>query len=151
MMPGQRHFNFSKKFVNDSWKYRRTKVMDSNLPFKTVEAYINAQPEAVKNALIELKQCILSVVPDAQELFNYNIPAYALVKGGKREEQIMMAGYKKHVGLYPHPDVMAVFWDRLEGYKKAKGSVQFPLDQPLPREIIIEMIKLRKQQIFDRK
>ncbi|MDP3831991.1 MAG: hypothetical protein Q8Q47_12015, partial [Ignavibacteriaceae bacterium] len=68
---------------------------------------------------------------------------YALVKGGKREEQIMIAGYKKHVGLYPHPTVMDKFDKELEGYKKGKGSVQFPIDKPLPKALIVKMVKYR--------
>ena len=75
---------------------------------------------------------------------NYNIPAFALIKGGKREQQIMIAGYKKHVGFYPHSTTMEYFWDQLDGYKKAKGSIQFPLSQPLPKELIIKMVKYRK-------
>ena len=111
--------------------------------FKTIDDYINSQPEGAKKVLQELKECILKASPNAIELFNYNIPAFALVKGGKREQQIMMAGYKKHVGFYPHPTVMEKFDKELEGYKKGKGSVQFPIDKPLPKELIIKMVKYR--------
>ena len=111
--------------------------------FKSVEAYFNAQPEKTKQALIELKECILKVVPNATELFNYNIPGYALVEDGKREQQIMIAGYKKHVGLYPHPTTMEKFDSELSEFKKGKGSVQFPLDKPLPKELIESMVQYR--------
>lgn len=67
--------------------------------YDSVNAYIDDFPDEVRSKLYELKECILEVVPDAKELFNYGIPAFALVEGGKREEQIMIAGYKKHVGL----------------------------------------------------
>jgi len=67
------------------------------------------------------------------------------VPDGKREQQIMMAGYKHHVSLYPHPTVMEHFSDDLKGYKKGKGSVQFPLDKPLPKELIVRMVKYRKR------
>lgn len=110
---------------------------------KSVEDYFNAQPEETKKALIELKKCILKVKPDATELFNYNIPAYSLVEGGKREQQIMIAGHKKHVGLYPHPTAMEKFETALNSYKKGKGSVQFPLGKPLPSELIIRMVEYR--------
>jgi len=111
--------------------------------FKTVEQYFNAQPEKTKNALLELKKCILKVQPNATELFNYNIPAYALVENGKREQQIMIAGYKKHVGLYPHPTTMEKFDEELSEYKRGKGSVQFSLDKPIPKNLIERMIKYR--------
>ena len=119
--------------------------MNETTQYNSVAEYINAQPEQAKNALLELKECILKVEPNATELLNYNIPAYALVKNGKREQQIMMAGYKKHVGLYPHPTTMEKFEPELTEYKRGKGSVQFPLDKPLPKDLIIRMIKYRKE------
>ena len=91
------------------------------------------------------------MVPDAEELINYNIPAFALIRGGKREEQIMMAGYQKHVGFYPHPTTIEHFWDQLQDYKKAKGSVQFPTAKALPVDLIIEMVKYRKKLLSNSK
>jgi len=110
---------------------------------KTVADYFNAQPEQTKKVLLELKKCIFKVKPDALELFNYNIPAYALVKGGKREQQIMIAGYKNHVGFYAHPTTMEKFESELSEFKRGKGSVQFPLDKPLPKELIERMVRYR--------
>jgi len=115
--------------------------------FKTVDDYFNAQPEKAKKALLELKDCILKVAPNATELFNYNIPAYALTEDGKREQQIMIAGYKTHVGLYPHPTTMEKFDSELMEYKRGKGSVQFPLDKPLPKDLIVRMIKYRMELV----
>jgi uncharacterized protein YdhG (YjbR/CyaY superfamily) len=114
---------------------------------KAVEAYFDSQPENTRRALNELRDCIFKAAPDAIELFNYNIPAYALVVGGKRDQQVMIAGYKKHVGLYPHPTVIEKFDQELTGYTKGKGSVQFPLDQPVPKELIIRMVKYRAEQL----
>jgi uncharacterized protein YdhG (YjbR/CyaY superfamily) len=119
--------------------------MNEKENYISVEEYFDNQPEKIKESLKELKECILKAVPEAIEMLNYGIPAYALVKGGKREEQIMIAGYKKHVGLYPHPTVMEKFDKELEGYKKGKGSVQFPIDKPLPKELIIKMVKYRME------
>ncbi len=113
------------------------------MEFKNVDEYFDAQPENVRKMLLELKECILKAEPNAAELLNYNIPAYALVENGKREQQIMIAGYKKHVGLYPHPTTMEKFDPELSEYKRAKGSVQFPLNKPLPKELIVRMIKYR--------
>lgn len=110
---------------------------------KTVVDYFNAQPERTKKALLELKDCVLMVAPHATELLNYYIPAYALVEGGKREQQIMIAGYQKHVGFYPHPTTMEKFDSELKEYKRGKGSVQFSLDRPLPKDLIVRMIKYR--------
>lgn len=115
----------------------------------TVEAYFDALPKETKQVLRELRECILEVAPDATELINYNIPAYALIKGGKREQQIMIAGYKNHVGLYPHPTTMKKFDSALIGFKKGKGSVQFPINKPLPKTLIKEMISYRMNLLKD--
>ncbi len=111
--------------------------------YKTAEAYINDQPDDIKNALLVLRECIYEAVPNAIEMINYNIPAYALIKGGKRDEQIMIAGYKQHVGFYPHPTVIEKFEHELACYKKGKGSVQFPIHQAIPKQLIIKMVKYR--------
>jgi len=100
---------------------------------KEVDAYIATQPPEVQRALEELRACIWKAAPGVSELMNYNIPAFALVSGGKRDKQIMIAGYLKHVGFYPHPDVIDAFSDLLTTYKCAKGSIQFPLNKPIPR------------------
>lgn len=115
--------------------------------YKTIDDYINKQAGGSREALITVKECILTAVPDATELFNYNIPAFALIKNGKREQQIMIAGYKKHVGLYPHPTTMEYFAKELSHYKKGIGSVPFPIDKPLPVELIESMIRYRKRLI----
>jgi uncharacterized protein YdhG (YjbR/CyaY superfamily) len=119
--------------------------MSKSAPYQTVEEYLNAQPERTRLALLELKSCILETVPGAEELINYNIPAYALVENGKRDMQIMIAGYKNHVGLYPHPSTITAFENELTNYKRGKGSVQFPLDKPLPIDLIKRMIAYRNE------
>lgn len=111
--------------------------------YATIDDYIKDFDEPTRGKLIELKAYILEAAPGSAELFNYDIPAFALVEGGKREQQIMMAGYKKHVGLYPHPTVMEHFDTELSDYKRSKGSVQFPVNKELPKELILRMVKYR--------
>ncbi|WP_028374699.1 iron chaperone [Leeuwenhoekiella sp. MAR_2009_132] len=123
--------------------------MSETTQYNSVAHYINAQPEPTKKALLELRECILKVEPNATELLNYNIPAYALVENGKRDQQIMIAGYKKHIGLYPSPTTIEKFEPELTEYKRGKGSVQFPLDRPLPIELIIRMIEYRKKLLTE--
>ena len=117
---------------------------------KEIDAYISAQPTATQRALEELRSCIWQAAPQLSELINYTIPAFALTEGGKRDQQIMIAGYPKHVGFYPHPEVIAAFADQLAEYKFAKGSVQFPLSQPIPKELVIAMVKYRLSQLNQR-
>ncbi len=121
-------------------------IGDNNMnkkPFQSIEDYINNQPDETRRALEYIRSFILEAVPDAIEIFNYDIPAFALTTGGKREQQVMIAGYKKHIGFYPHPTVIEHFSDELKEYKIGKGSVQFPINKPLPKELIIRMVKYR--------
>ncbi len=113
----------------------------------SVEEYIQAQPEHVRKALLEIRSIILSVEPSAQELLNYGIPAYALTPGGKRNAQIMIAGYKNHIGFYPHPTTMEEFEPQLKQFVRGKGSVQFPLNQPLPVKLIGDMVRYRRDML----
>ena len=111
--------------------------------YNSINAYIDEFPDETRKKLYELKECILTIVPNAKELFAYGVPAFALIEGGKMEEQIMIAGFKNHVGFYPHPTTIEFFDKELSIYKRGKGSVQFPLDKELPKELIIEMVRYR--------
>jgi uncharacterized protein YdhG (YjbR/CyaY superfamily) len=111
--------------------------------FNSVESYIRSFEGNAKKYLELLRSIIHEVVPDCSEHINYNIAAFTLIEGGKRNEQIMIAGYKNHVGFYPHPTTIEKFENELSGYKKGKGSVQFSFNQPIPKDLIIKMIKYR--------
>ncbi len=115
--------------------------------YRTIDEYILSQPEKTQAALFLMKEYIHEAAPESEELFNYDIPAFTLVKGGKREEQVMMAGYAKHVGFYPHPSTIEHFSHELAEYKHAKGSVQFPLSKPLPKDLIIRMVRWRMEKL----
>lgn len=115
--------------------------------YSSINAYIDEFPEETRKKLYELKECILTIVPNAKELFTYGVPAFALIEGGKMEEQIMIAGFKNHVGFYPHPTTIDFFDKELSIYKRGKGSVQFPLDKELPKNLIIEMVRYRLKLI----
>ncbi|MGV6861052.1 MAG: iron chaperone [Putridiphycobacter sp.] len=110
--------------------------------------YFEAQPEIVREKLKELKSYILFAAPHATELINYNILAYALVENGKRDQQILIAGFKNHIGFYPHPVTIEKFKTELKPYKSAKGSVQFPLNQRLPKDLIIRMVQYRLELLI---
>lgn len=114
---------------------------------KDIDAYISAQPPDTRRALEKLRSYIRLAAPHATELMNYSIPAFALVEGGKRDQQVMIAGYQKHIGFYPHPDVIEAFRDQLHGFKYAKGSVQFPLGADIPKELVVKMVQYRLAQL----
>lgn len=116
--------------------------------FRTIDDYIDNQPKEAQKILQELRRIIKEAVPDAIEILNYKVPSFTLVPGAKRDQQIMMAGYAKFVGFYPFPTTMAEFSDELNDYKQGKGSVQFPFNKPLPKDLIIRMVKFRKEEIL---
>ena len=117
--------------------------------FETIDEYIASQPEATQKILTELRSIIKEAAPDAVEVLNYKVPSFILVRGGKRDQQIMMAGYAKFVGFYPFPTTMEKFADELIHYKKGKGSVQFPLNKPLPKDLIKRMVQYRREELLN--
>jgi uncharacterized protein YdhG (YjbR/CyaY superfamily) len=116
--------------------------------YETVEEYIGQQTPEAASKLREIREIIKEVVPEAEELLNYKIPSFTLVSGGKRDHQMMMAAYAKFIGFYPFPSTMEHFSEELKGFKQGKGSVQFPLNQPLPRDLIARMVAFRRDEIL---
>lgn len=114
---------------------------------KEVDEYISTFPEKTQERLREIRALIHKAVPHTTECINYAIPAFTLVEGGKREEQILIAGYKNHIGFYPHPTTIEKFQSELSEFKSAKGSVQFPLKKALPTDLILRMIEYRRDLI----
>lgn len=115
--------------------------------YNTIDEYIDAQAHPQAELLRDLRKAILEAVPDATETFNYGVPAFSLVKNGKGEQQIMIGAFKNHVGIYPHPTTIVKYEKELSKYKKGKGSIQFPLNEPIPSKLIVKMIKYRKKCI----
>lgn len=116
--------------------------------YETIDDYIANQPEKAQRLLHELRSIIKEAAPDAVEILNYKVPSFTLVQGGKRDQQVMMAGYAKFVGFYPFPTTIDKFSHELKDYKTGKGSIQFPLNKPLPKDLIIRMVKFRKEEIL---
>jgi len=116
--------------------------------FNTIDEYIKCQPKEQAALLQDLRDAILEAVPDAVETFNYGVPAFALVENGKRDQQIMIAGFKNHVGMYPHPTVIEKFEKELSVFKQGKGSIQFPLNEPIPKALVVKMVKYRMKLIL---
>jgi uncharacterized protein YdhG (YjbR/CyaY superfamily) len=108
----------------------------------TVEEYIKSFPVAVQVLLKQMRAAILANAPGAEEGIAYRMPAYRL--NGKT--LVYFAGFKNHIGFYATPTGHEKFAKELSGYKKGKGSVQFPLDQPLPLDIIVRIIKFRVRE-----
>jgi len=116
-------------------------AMDKNKAAKNVDEYIAQFPPEVKAALESLRKTIKTAAPKAEELISYMMPAYKL-----NGVLVYFAGYKNHIGFYGTPSGHEAFEKELVGYKSGKGSVQFPLDKPLPLKLVTQIVKFRVAQ-----
>ncbi len=110
----------------------------------TVESYIESFPENVQIMLKQIRAVIKENAPDTEESFAYQMPAYRT--NGK--PLVYFAGFKNHIGFYATPSGHAGFKKELSKYKQGKGSVQFPLDKPLPLDLIARIVKFRAEENF---
>jgi len=95
-------------------------------------------PARTQRVLRELRKTIKAAAPDAQETINYGIPTFAL-----NGNLVHFAAFDEHIGFYPTPSAIVAFRKELAGYPGAKGSVQFPLDKPMPLRLITRIVKFR--------
>lgn len=107
----------------------------------TVSDYILGFPPEVRRKLTELRTIIARAAPDAEEKISYQMPTYCL-----NGNLVHFAAYKKHIGFYPTPSGIAAFAGELQPYKTSKGAVQFPVDQPLPVEVIEKIVIFRRTE-----
>ena len=119
--------------------------MTSN-PSTPITDYILQFPPEVQAKLNQMRDAILEIAPDATEKISYGIPTFYL-KGN----MVHFAAYKNHIGFYPGADGIAAFTDELSRFKLSKGTVQFPLDQPLPLELVRRITIYRKEQNLAKK
>lgn len=116
--------------------------------FKTVDDYIVSQSQEAQIILRELRSIIKEAVPETIEIPNYKVPSFTLIFGLKPEQQLMIVAYKKYVSFYPFQATIDKFKDELKNFELGKGTVKFPFDKPLPKDLIIEMVRFRKDEIL---
>ncbi len=115
--------------------------------FKPVDEYIASQPEAVQGILGRVRSAIRKAVPEAEEVISYKIPAYKLPRG----VVLYFAGWKQHYSLYPATKrVVAAFKDELAPFDVGKGTIRFPLCQPVPVGLIGRIAKFRAKEVAER-
>lgn len=105
----------------------------------SIDAYISEFPERTQKALAEMRAIISAAAPGATELISYSMPTFDL----NGRHLVHFAGHTNHVGLYPIPSGIEAFKEELAPYKQGKGSVQFPLVQPLPADLIRRIVEFR--------
>ena len=115
--------------------------------FKSVDEYIASQPEAVQGILGRVRSTIRKAVPGAEEVISYKIPAYKLHSG----PVLYFAGWKQHYSLYPgNAHTVAAFKDALAPYEISKGTIRFPLSEPVPVKLIERIAKFRAKEVATR-
>jgi uncharacterized protein YdhG (YjbR/CyaY superfamily) len=107
----------------------------------SVDAYLQGHPKAVQKRLKEIRSIVRSLAPDATEKISYRMPAFFL-----NGALVWFAAFKNHIGFYPGASGVAFFQDEIKSYKSAKGSIQFPHDQPLPTALIKRIVKYRVKE-----
>ncbi len=107
--------------------------------FQSVDEYIATFPEDTQKALEEVRAIIKSVVPEAKEKISYQMAAFEV----NEKDFIYLAGWKKHISIYPIPAGTEAFNQAILKYADGKGTVKFPLDQPLPSKLIRQIVKNR--------
>ncbi len=105
---------------------------------KTIDAYIAQFPQDVQTILQGLRATIQATAPEATEKISYQMPTFYL-----EGNLVHFAAYKHHIGFYPAPSAIEAFEDELASYKTSKGAVQFPIDQPLPLDLIRRVVVFR--------
>jgi uncharacterized protein YdhG (YjbR/CyaY superfamily) len=109
---------------------------------KDIDDYIRSFPKESQALLQEIRSTIKKAAPGVEERISYGIPAFNL----NNRYLLYFAGFKNHVSMYPAPRESEAFKDKLAGYKGGKGTVQFPLDKPLPLGLITQIVKFKVKE-----
>ncbi len=113
--------------------------------FKSVDEYIASQPAAMQRVLERVRSAIRKGAPDADEVISYRIPAIKL----RGRAVLFFAGWKQHYSLYPAADLVAAFQDDLAPYEVSKGTIRFPLCEPVPVNLIERIAKFRAGKVAE--
>ncbi|MEO7426596.1 MAG: DUF1801 domain-containing protein [Fibrobacteria bacterium] len=120
--------------------------MDSSKPdIQSIDTYIAVFPKATRALLNAMRKTIRAAAPDAVEKISYQMPTFWL-----NGNLVHFAGYKSHIGFYPGAAGISNFTKEISKYKSAKGSVQFPIDEPLPLALVSKIVKFRVKQNLEK-
>jgi len=112
--------------------------MDRSRQFKTIDEYLDLWPKDVRGRLQAIRVTIKEEAPEAEEAISYQMPTFRL-----NGNLVFFAAFKNHIGFYPLPSAMEEFKGELSQYKTGKGSIQFPMDRPLPLPLIRKIVRYR--------
>ncbi len=114
--------------------------------YKTIDQYIQTFEPPIQKLLETLRKTIHQAAPQAEECINYGIPTFKI-----NGNLVHFAAFKNHIGFYPAPSGILAFQKELSAYKSAKGSVQFPLNEKLPLELVKKIVKFRVKENLEKK
>jgi uncharacterized protein YdhG (YjbR/CyaY superfamily) len=118
----------------------------SKKQFRTIDDYIKTFPNDVQSILEKMRQTIRKAAPEAVEAISYQMPTFKL--NGKN--LVHFAAFKNHIGFYPIPSGIEAFKKELSSYKQGKGSVQFPMDKPIPYDLVKKIVYYRAKKILEK-
>ncbi len=113
----------------------------SRRKIQIIDEYIIQFLKDVRDVLEQLRQVIRESAPEAEETISYQMPAFGL-----NGTLVWFAAFKNHVGFYPKVSAIEAFRDKLEKYKVSKGTIQFQLDEPIPYDLVREIVKFRVRE-----
>ena len=114
--------------------------------FKTIDEYIATFPENIQIILEELRKAIRESAPEAEEVISYQIPAFKL-----NGILVYFAAFKNHIGFYPTSSPMEAFKEELSGYEISKGTIRFPINKPIPFDLVKKIVRYRVKQNLGKK
>lgn len=117
-----------------------------NTNFKTIDEYIALQPEVLILILEQIRQTIKDIIPEAEETISYQIPTFKY-----HGNLVHFAAYKNHIGFYPGASAIENFKDEITNYSTSKGTIQFPIDKPIPLDLISKITAFRVKQNLEKK
>lgn len=114
--------------------------------FKTIDEYIATFPKNVQIILEELRQAIRESAPAAEETISYQMPAFKL-----NGILVWFAAFKNHVGFYPKTSAIEAFKEELSGYETSKGTIRFPINKPIPFNLVKKIVRYRVKENLGKK
>jgi uncharacterized protein YdhG (YjbR/CyaY superfamily) len=115
--------------------------MDSKKAPKSIDEYIASFPKNVQTILEELRQAVRAAAPEAEEVISYQMPAFK-----QKSILVYFGAFKNHIGFFPTASAAEAFKEELASYAVTKGTVRFPLDKPLPLDLVERIVKFRVKQ-----
>jgi uncharacterized protein YdhG (YjbR/CyaY superfamily) len=117
----------------------------SKKQFNTIDEYISTFPKNIRDILEKFREVIRESAPEAEEAIKYRMPTFRL-----KRNLVHFAAFKKHIGFYPTPSGIEAFKEDLSPYVTSKGAIQFPLDKPIPFDLVRKIVQFRVKEELDK-